>query len=224
MVLAREELPATPSRVPCYLVMLLRDELTLLVPALEKATLGLPKGDGLAVRALARAAEARTRLGLTAGALAPGKAETEQWVHAQFLARSVNCLRRHLEKLEGLDREPVKYCRRCSRSSPTSGTPGTPSMPRLPPFPRCTSTWAGNARDQDLAEEKPGRLSRACPVGGLSGLSGRCRWFVGGNRQSRPHDANRQGNQRREGRCHRAGAGQALRGDQGAGRCRSGCA
>ncbi|WP_055491687.1 DUF6415 family natural product biosynthesis protein [Streptomyces sp. TP-A0356] len=78
------------------LTLLLRGNIMLMIPEVEKATLGLPKDDVPRACALACVGESRMRLGLE-----PGPGLPAGIAHAQRLARSVNALCDHLENLGG---------------------------------------------------------------------------------------------------------------------------
>jgi hypothetical protein len=76
------------------LTLLLRGNLMLLIPEVEKATAGLSLDDVPRACALAGVTEARTRLDLN-----PGPGFPAAIAHAQRLARSVNALLDHSENL-----------------------------------------------------------------------------------------------------------------------------
>nr|WP_308354940.1 DUF6415 family natural product biosynthesis protein [Streptomyces sp. MUM 203J] len=71
-----------------------RGDLMVLIPAVQRAVVRLPKGAASGVRALAGVGEARARLDY-----APSSALPAQIAHAQRLARAVLCLIRHLDHL-----------------------------------------------------------------------------------------------------------------------------
>jgi hypothetical protein len=78
------------------LTLILRGHLMLAIPEVEAAAGRLPKDDASRHCALACIGEARMRLGLEPGPTLPAGI-----AHAQCLARSVNALADHYEKIGG---------------------------------------------------------------------------------------------------------------------------
>ncbi|MFI6021268.1 DUF6415 family natural product biosynthesis protein [Streptomyces sp. NPDC051287] len=93
--LAPDAKPILPEDLQT-LVITMRGQLEVLIPAVEASTLTLPKGDVPAECALAGAREARTRLGLLLGDNSPGRMTV-----AMKLARSVMALCDHYQALTG---------------------------------------------------------------------------------------------------------------------------
>jgi hypothetical protein len=81
------------------LMLLYQGALRVLITEVERACLGRPEGDVVAVGALAGGGEALRRLELEVRA-----SPLAQLAHAQRLARSVDCLLDHLDSLSGVDR------------------------------------------------------------------------------------------------------------------------
>ncbi|KPI10142.1 hypothetical protein OK074_3145 [Actinobacteria bacterium OK074] len=94
-VFADDAVPLTAEELH-DLVLLCRGHLMLLIPEVGRVGRGLPEGDVRRTGALAGIAEARRRLDLV-----PDEQPRARVAHARRLARSVDCLLRHVEALGG---------------------------------------------------------------------------------------------------------------------------
>ncbi|MEV5011831.1 MULTISPECIES: DUF6415 family natural product biosynthesis protein [unclassified Streptomyces] len=92
-LLAEDAEPPSPKELDT-LTLLLRGHIMMLIPEVEKATSRLPENDVPRACALACIGEARMRLNLEPSHTLPAGI-----AHAQRLARSVNALADHYEKL-----------------------------------------------------------------------------------------------------------------------------